>query len=124
MTQDIIAKMSPHLHVEKITTPMLVIHGDKDYRVPIGEGLRLWRDLVARAPRDGELQHKFLIFPDENHWILTPRHAKVWYERPIGHKRSARHGGSRPTNQTGPRVTVPEGGTGGVQHRFRIGVHR
>jgi len=80
MSEEVIATMSPHLHVEKITTPMLVIHGDKDYRVPIGEGLRLWRDLVARAPRDGELKHKFLYFPDENHWILTPQHAKVWYE--------------------------------------------
>jgi dipeptidyl aminopeptidase/acylaminoacyl peptidase len=58
-----------------------VIHGDKDYRVPIGEALRLWRDLVARTkPIDGELQHKFLYFPDENHWILSPGHAKVWYE--------------------------------------------
>ena len=37
---------SPHLHVAAIRTPMLVIHGDRDYRVPIGEGLRLFADLV------------------------------------------------------------------------------
>ncbi|HEX6194491.1 MAG TPA: S9 family peptidase [Jiangellaceae bacterium] len=80
LTPDIVAEHSPHLHVENITTPMLVIHGDKDYRVPIGEGLRLWRDLVKRAPRDGEFKHRFLYFPDENHWILTPQHAKVWYD--------------------------------------------
>ena len=36
------AAHSPHRLVDRITTPMLVIHGDKDYRVPIGEGLRLW----------------------------------------------------------------------------------
>jgi dipeptidyl aminopeptidase/acylaminoacyl peptidase len=80
MTAEVVAKHSPHLHVDSITTPMLVIHGDKDYRVPIGEGLRLWRDLVARAKADnGENPHKFLYFPDENHWILTPQHVKVWY---------------------------------------------
>ena len=36
---------SPHLRVQDIRTPMLVIHGDRDYRVPIGEALRLWNDL-------------------------------------------------------------------------------
>ena len=60
---------------------MLVIHGDKDYRVPIGEALRLWCDLVARRRRpDGSTPHQFLYFPDENHWILKPQHAIVWYE--------------------------------------------
>jgi dipeptidyl aminopeptidase/acylaminoacyl peptidase len=66
---------SPHLRAESIRTPMLVIHGDKDYRVPIGEGLRLWNDLGRLA-----VPAKFLYFPDENHWILTPGHVKVWYE--------------------------------------------
>ena len=60
---------------------MLVIHGDKDYRVPIGEALRLWSELAERAEaEDGEMPHKFLYFPDENHWVLTPQHAKVWYQ--------------------------------------------
>ncbi|SIO88932.1 S9 family peptidase [Nocardiopsis sp. JB363] len=66
---------SPHLHADKIRTPMLVIHGDKDYRVPIGEGLKLWRDLLLH-----EVDAKFLYFPDENHWILSPGNAQVWYE--------------------------------------------
>jgi dipeptidyl aminopeptidase/acylaminoacyl peptidase len=69
---------SPHLHAEAITTPMLVIHGDKDYRVPIGEALRLWADLSASPGRQADL--KFLYFPDENHWVLTPGNATVWYE--------------------------------------------
>ncbi len=38
-------KNSPHRHIERIRTPMLVIHGNKDYRVPVGEALRLWWDL-------------------------------------------------------------------------------
>ncbi|PDP84364.1 S9 family peptidase [Glycomyces fuscus] len=66
---------SPHLHAARIRTPMLVIHGDKDYRVPISEGLRLWRDLLLH-----EVDAKFLYFPDENHWILTPGNARIWYE--------------------------------------------
>jgi dipeptidyl aminopeptidase/acylaminoacyl peptidase len=69
---------SPHLHAAAISTPMLVIHGDKDYRVPVGEALRLWADLSARP---GHLAGaKFLYFPDENHWVLTPGNATVWYQ--------------------------------------------
>ncbi|MGH8868469.1 MAG: S9 family peptidase [Actinomycetes bacterium] len=66
---------SPHHHADRIRTPMLVIHGDKDYRVPISEALRLWWDLTRH-----EVEAKFLYFPDENHWVLTPGNAKVWYE--------------------------------------------
>ena len=67
--------MSPHRFVEQITSPMLVIHGDKDYRVPIGEGLRLWWDLQRQ-----QVPSKFLYFPDEGHWVLKPGNAEVWYE--------------------------------------------
>ncbi|RVX43205.1 dipeptidyl aminopeptidase/acylaminoacyl peptidase [Nonomuraea polychroma] len=67
--------LSPHAALDKITTPMLVIHGDKDYRVPIGEALRLWWDL-----RRSEVESKFLYFPDENHWILKPGNIVAWYE--------------------------------------------
>jgi dipeptidyl aminopeptidase/acylaminoacyl peptidase len=66
---------SPHRFADAIRTPMLVIHGDKDYRVPIGEALRLWYDLQKRG-----VPSKFLYFPDENHWVLTPGNALVWYE--------------------------------------------
>jgi dipeptidyl aminopeptidase/acylaminoacyl peptidase len=66
---------SPHRHIEKIRTPMLVIHGNKDYRVPVGEALRLWWDLSRHG-----VQAKFLYFPDENHWILSPGNARIWYE--------------------------------------------
>jgi dipeptidyl aminopeptidase/acylaminoacyl peptidase len=69
---------SPHLHAAEITTPMLIIHGDRDYRVPIGEALRMWADL-AGGP-SGQAGAKFLYFPDENHWVLTPGNATIWYE--------------------------------------------
>ena len=68
-------KNSPHRHIEQIRTPMLVIHGNKDYRVPVSEALRLWWDLSRYG-----VQAKFLYFPDENHWILSPGNAQIWYE--------------------------------------------
>ncbi|GAA3279832.1 S9 family peptidase [Nesterenkonia halobia] len=78
------AEHSPHRFVSEIRTPMLVIHGDKDYRVPIGEGLRLWYELLEQsglpADADGNTVHRFLYFPQENHWVLTPHHAKLWYQ--------------------------------------------
>jgi dipeptidyl aminopeptidase/acylaminoacyl peptidase len=66
---------SPDRHLARIRTPMLVIHGERDHRVPIGEALRLWTDLTRTG-----VEAKFLYFPDENHWILTPPHVRVWYE--------------------------------------------
>jgi dipeptidyl aminopeptidase/acylaminoacyl peptidase len=72
---------SPHHAVRDIVTPMLVIHGGHDYRVPIGESLRLWSELAEHhAEPDGSTRHKFLYFPDENHWVLGAQHAVVWYE--------------------------------------------
>jgi dipeptidyl aminopeptidase/acylaminoacyl peptidase len=83
MTPEMAREHSPHRFVGDIRTPVLVVHGDKDYRVPIGEGLRLWRELLDRsglpAADDGTTVHRFLYFPTENHWVLSPQHAKVWY---------------------------------------------
>jgi dipeptidyl aminopeptidase/acylaminoacyl peptidase len=81
MSSAMVAANSPHPHVAEISTPMLLIHGDRDYRVPIGQALRLWAELVEHHARDdGSLPHKFLCFPDENHWVLAPQHAKIWYQ--------------------------------------------
>ena len=81
MTPEMSAANSPHLFADDIVTPMLVVHGDKDYRVPIGEGLRLFAELAERAKAEnGEMPHQFLYFPDENHWVLAPQHAKLWYQ--------------------------------------------
>ena len=66
---------SPHRLLSKIRTPMLVIHGERDLRVPISEALRLWTDL-----RRHKVPARFLYFPDENHWILKPQNARLWYE--------------------------------------------
>ncbi|ULE31886.1 S9 family peptidase [Mycobacterium sp. IDR2000157661] len=84
MTREMAQENSPHLHVHRIATPMLVIHGDKDFRVPIGEALRLWYELLTHsalpADEEGVSPHRFLYFPSENHWVLTPQHAKIWYQ--------------------------------------------
>jgi dipeptidyl aminopeptidase/acylaminoacyl peptidase len=84
MTPEMAEQNSPHRYVGRISTPMLVIHGDKDYRVPIGEALRLWFELLTEsglpAAEDGTSPHRFLYFPSENHWVLTPQHAKIWYQ--------------------------------------------
>ncbi|WP_094286358.1 alpha/beta hydrolase family protein [Mycobacterium lehmannii] len=103
MTRDMAQANSPHRHVGDIRTPMLVIHGDKDYRVPIGQALRLWYELLTHsalpADADGDSPHRFLYFPSENHWVLTPQHAKIWYQVVIGFL--ARH-------VLGEDVEVPE----------------
>ncbi|WP_298417967.1 alpha/beta fold hydrolase [Brevibacterium sp.] len=77
------AEYSPHRFAAEIEVPLLVIHGDKDYRVPIGQGQELWLDLLTQAKTpldgDGDTQHRFLYFPDEGHWILGRGNAEVWY---------------------------------------------
>jgi len=80
MSPEMTEEHSPHGSTARWTTPTLVIHGDKDYRVPIGEALRLWWDLTSKdTDTHGNLPHKFLYFPDENHWILSPNHSTLWY---------------------------------------------
>ncbi len=69
------AQASPDRAADAIRTPMLIIHGARDYRVPISEALRLRHALQRR-----EVPSQFLYFPDENHWILKPGNARVWYE--------------------------------------------
>jgi len=66
---------SPDQAISEIRTPMLVIHGNLDYRVPISEALQLWTDL-----RRHDVPSQYLYFPDENHWILKPGNATVWYQ--------------------------------------------
>jgi dipeptidyl aminopeptidase/acylaminoacyl peptidase len=75
------AENSPHHFVDNITTPMLITHGNRDYRVPYSESLRLWWDLVSRFPGDpADLPHRFLQLPSENHWVLSPGQSRLWNE--------------------------------------------
>ena len=66
---------SPAGSIGQFRTPMLVTHGERDFRVPVGEGIRLWTDLRRHG-----IVSRFLYFPDENHWILRPNNSRLWYE--------------------------------------------
>ena len=94
MTAKMVARNDPSAYVDDIVTPMLVVHGDRDYRVPVGEALSLWWDLCRRAPEPTAMPHRFLYFPDENHWVLSPAHAVLWYQAVLAfldqHVRGAR----------------------------------
>jgi len=71
-------KYSPHRYLEGWKTPTLVVHGEKDYRVPITEGLALFEGLqMSRVPSE------MVVFPDEGHWILKPRNIVAWYTKVI-----------------------------------------
>ncbi|MFN2492740.1 MAG: prolyl oligopeptidase family serine peptidase [Pyrinomonadaceae bacterium] len=67
-------RWSPSNYVKNFNTPILIIHGELDYRVPIGEGLQLFT-AVQRMGVDSKL----LIFPDEGHWVLKPQNSQLWY---------------------------------------------
>src|SRR5262249_38821267 len=66
-------KWNPMLSADKFATPTLVIHGEKDYRLPYGQGLQLFTALQLRG-----VPSKLLLFPDEGHWVLKPRNSRLW----------------------------------------------
>lgn len=72
-------RYSPSRNVGQWKTPTLILHGEKDYRVPIGEGLALF-EALCRQGTDAEL----VVFPDENHWILKPKNIVAWYGAVLG----------------------------------------
>ncbi|HYY57151.1 MAG TPA: S9 family peptidase [Pyrinomonadaceae bacterium] len=76
---EIYTRWSPHMFVKEFKTPMLVIHGELDYRVPVGEGLQLFTALQRRG-----VESKLLYFPDEGHWILKPQNSELWYNTVLG----------------------------------------
>lgn len=64
---------SPHLFVDKWDTPMLVIHGEKDYRILASQGMAAFNAAILRG-----VPAEMLIFPDENHWVLQPQNGILW----------------------------------------------
>ena len=55
-------------------TPTLIMHGEKDYRVPINQGLEYYNTLRQKG-----VPTRFVYFPDENHWILKPQNSRLWH---------------------------------------------
>ncbi|HEY0379493.1 MAG TPA: S9 family peptidase [Pyrinomonadaceae bacterium] len=72
-------KWSPHIFVKNFKTPMLVIHSELDYRVPVTEGLQLFTALQRM-----NVESKLLYFPDEGHWVLKPQNSEYWYTTVLG----------------------------------------
>ena len=72
---DTYARWSPSFFVKEFRTPTLVIHGELDYRVPVGQGLQLFTALQMQ-----KVPSKLLLFPDEGHWILKPQNSLLWYK--------------------------------------------
>jgi len=65
---------NPMLYAKNFKTPTLVIHNELDYRVPYGNGLELYGVLQAMG-----VPSRLLVFPNENHWVLTPQNAIYWH---------------------------------------------
>jgi dipeptidyl aminopeptidase/acylaminoacyl peptidase len=67
-------KHSPHKFAKNFKTPMLVIHNDLDFRVPVAEGLQLFTTLQRLG-----VPAKMINFPDEGHWVLKPANSAYWH---------------------------------------------
>jgi dipeptidyl aminopeptidase/acylaminoacyl peptidase len=64
---------SPHLFVDKWDAPILVIHGEKDYRILPSQGMAAFNAAILRG-----VPAQMLIFPEENHWVLQPQNGILW----------------------------------------------
>lgn len=72
-------ELSPHYYAENFNTPALIIHGQLDYRVPVGQAFELFRTLQSRG-----VDSRLIYYPDENHWILKPNNSIYWYSQVRG----------------------------------------
>jgi dipeptidyl aminopeptidase/acylaminoacyl peptidase len=68
-------KHNPALHVDRWQTPMLVIHGLLDYRIPLDQGIAAFTALQRKG-----VPSQFLYFQDENHWVLSPANSIQWHD--------------------------------------------
>ncbi len=73
VAQKTYSEFNPINRVDKWNTPILIIQGGKDYRVPIGQGQEAFQAAQLRG-----IKSRFLLFPEENHWVLKPQNAQVW----------------------------------------------
>ena len=72
-------KFSPSRFIEQCTTPTLIIHNDKDYRVPIEQGLQMFTALQRQG-----VPSRLVMFPEENHWVLKAENSVRWYDEVLG----------------------------------------
>ncbi|WP_428151761.1 prolyl oligopeptidase family serine peptidase [Brevundimonas sp.] len=67
-------RFNPVNHVSEWKTPMLVVQGDRDYRIPTSQGLSTFTALQRRG-----IESRLIVFPDENHWVLKPQNSLQWH---------------------------------------------
>lgn len=79
LAQKTYSQFNPIKNVTKWDTPILIIQGGKDYRVPIGQG----QEAFQAAQLQG-IKSRFVYFPEENHWVLKPQNAMVWQREFFG----------------------------------------
>lgn len=72
--QDKYDRFSPHRFVGNWKTPLLVIHGEKDFRVPVTQGI----EAFTTAQLQG-VPSRFLYYPDEGHWVMSPQNGVLWH---------------------------------------------
>jgi dipeptidyl aminopeptidase/acylaminoacyl peptidase len=72
---EVYSRWSPSHFVREFRTPTLVIHGEQDFRVPVGQGIQLFTALQMQ-----KVPSKLLLFPDEGHWVLKPQNSLLWYK--------------------------------------------
>jgi acylaminoacyl-peptidase len=72
-------KFNPINHVAKWTKPQLIIHSEKDYRIPVEQGLAAFDALQRQG-----IESRLLTFPDENHWVLKPANSLQWNDAVLG----------------------------------------
>lgn len=72
-------KWNPANYVDKFKVPMLVVHGENDFRVPVTQGLMLFTALQRRG-----VKSQMLYFPDENHFVQKPLNARLWWQTVLG----------------------------------------
>ncbi|MGK6320393.1 prolyl oligopeptidase family serine peptidase [Sphingomonas sp. DT-204] len=72
-------KWNPVNHVTKWKTPMLVVTGEKDFRIPYTQGIAAFTALQRR-----DIPSRLIVFPDENHWVLKPKNSRQWYREVLG----------------------------------------
>jgi dipeptidyl aminopeptidase/acylaminoacyl peptidase len=72
-------KASPSNFVQNIQTPMLIVEGELDYRVPTGQAFQIFTALQRRG-----VPSRLLYFPDEGHWVLKPQNSQLWFKTVLG----------------------------------------
>jgi dipeptidyl aminopeptidase/acylaminoacyl peptidase len=68
-------RFNPILHVQDWKVPMLVVHSQLDYRIPVEQGIAAFTALQRKG-----IESKYLFFPDENHWVLKPQNSVLWHD--------------------------------------------